>query len=76
MSKEVIFSQEDVWCDSCGWKTKVTVFEEFNLCLVCYASPIANSHIYPEQHSHEERKLLKTIAICTNLVLEAIRRCT
>lgn len=75
---------EDCQCSCCGFDTQnLHIYEDlaegptacrvkkFTQCDVCYSTFAGNSERYPSQYPNGE--VLRHIAYCTNLILQAVR---
>lgn len=59
-------------CDSCGHETHDLKFYEVEwLCKVCASTSAGNASRYPQQY--ENADILKMLAKCTNMILDAIK---
>ncbi len=63
-------------CESCSWPTEklneahggLDRSDKVWMCDVCYSTLVGNAYLYPNQY-RDSAVILRTIAVCTNMVL-------
>jgi len=68
-------------CDFCGYETEdlhyaegIAGQKEGWLCNLCYSTQCGNVFLYPTQYDYESHTILKALAQCTHLILDAIEK--
>ena len=66
------------YCDFCDAKTDKLIWYQHGqgawLCKICDSTPCGNLELYPRQHTNTDMDVLKTIAITTRMIIDAIER--